>query len=135
MRIKIIEKCFIHTKMDGFLLYADKRRWDVWASKLIPVSAPPIHLSVERQSKSMKLSSNLHTRDTAQENTHSLTQTTVINKIIFKIETIANDEKDMEHFEASGVTGHDRMWCCSKSSSAMIHMLTTRPPHDYQFHS
>lgn len=62
----------------------------------------------ERQTKSMKLSSNLHTHGTAQENTYSLTHTTVINKIIFKIETITNDEKDIEHFEASGVTGHDR---------------------------
>lgn len=128
-------KCFIHTKMDGFLLYAEKRRWDVWASKLMPVSAPPIHLSVERQTKSMKLSSNLHTRDTAQENTYSLTQTTVISKIIFKTETITNDEKDLKHFEASGVTGHDRTWCCSESSFAMLHVLTTRTPHDYQFHN
>lgn len=134
-------KCFTHTKMDGFLLYADRRmvryvskHAACWVS-LMPVSGPRIHVSIERQTKSMKLSSNVHTRGTAQENTYSLTHTTVINKIIFKIQTITNDKKDLERLEASGVSGQDRMWCCSENISAVFHVLATHTPHDHQFHS
>lgn len=133
--LRLWESALYILKQIGFYFVQTRGGGDAWASSLLSEPDACLRSFDSRELWKTDQVHEVHTHGRAQENTYSLTHTTVINKIIFKTQTITNDEKDMECLEASSVTGQDRTWCCSESSSAVLHVLTTHTPHDHQFHS